>query len=52
MDFDLRLKALTSLAESETDAAINALKQALQKAQASLRVDTQYDLLEQSLAVL
>lgn len=52
MDFDLRLKALNSLAESTTDAAIDALKQALQKAQASLRVDTQYDLLEQSLAVL
>jgi hypothetical protein len=52
MDFDLRLKALASLATSQTDAAIDALKQALQKAQASLLEDTQYDLLEQSLAVL
>lgn len=52
MDFDLRLKALASLTTSQTDAATNALKQALQKAQTSLREDTQYDLLEQSLAVL
>lgn len=52
MDFDLRIKALASLAASQTDAAIDALKQALQKAQTSLRKDTQYDLLEQSLAVL
>lgn len=52
MDFELRLKALTSLATSQTDAAIDALKKALQQARTSLREDTQYDLLEQSLAVL
>ena len=52
MDFDLRLKALTGLANSQTHAAVDALKQALQKAQTSLREDTQYDLLEQSLSVL
>ncbi len=52
MDFDLRLKALSRLATSETDAAADALKQALQKALTSLHEDTEYDLLEQSLSVL
>lgn len=52
MDFDLRLKALTGLANSQTQPALEALKQALQKAQTSLREDTQYDMLEQSLSVL
>lgn len=52
MDFDLRLKALTGLANSKTQAAVDALKQTLQKAETSLHEDTQYDLLEQSLSVL
>jgi len=52
MDFNLRLKALSRLATSETDAAADALKKALQKALTSLHEDTEYDLLEQSLSVL
>jgi hypothetical protein len=52
MDFDLYLKALTGLANSHTQEALDALKHPLQKAQASLRHQTQYDLLEQSLSIL
>jgi hypothetical protein len=52
MDFDLRLKAISRLASSETEAAAEALKKALEKALASLHEDTEYDLLEQSLSVL
>jgi len=52
MDFDLRLKAISRLATSETDAAAEALKKALGKALASLHEDTEYDLLEQSLSLL
>ncbi len=52
MDFDLRLKAISRLATSETDAAAEALKKTLEKALASLHKDTEYDLLEQSLSVL
>lgn len=52
MDFDLRLKAISRLATSETDAAAEALKKALGKALASLHEDTEYDVLEQSLSVL
>lgn len=52
MEFDLRLKAISRLATSETDAAAEALKKALEKALASLHEDTNYDLLEQSLSVL
>ncbi|MGH8635064.1 MAG: hypothetical protein ACRET7_13160 [Burkholderiales bacterium] len=52
MDFDLRLKALIGLADSQTSAALEALKDALEKAQASLNEHTQYDLLEQSLSIL
>lgn len=52
MDFKLRLKAISRLAASETDAAAEALKKTLEKALASLHEDTEYDLLEQSLSVL
>ncbi|NUN04044.1 MAG: hypothetical protein HUU41_23300, partial [Bryobacteraceae bacterium] len=52
MDFDLRLKALSRLATSETEAAAEALKKALGKALTSLHEDTEYDLLEQSLSEL
>lgn len=52
MDFDLRLKAISKLATSETEAAAEALKKALRKALASLRKDTEYDLLEQTLSLL
>ena len=52
MDFDLRLKAISRLATSETDAAAEALKNTLEKALGSLHEDTEYDLLEQSLSVL
>ncbi|MDD5470770.1 MAG: hypothetical protein PHP05_02485 [Sideroxydans sp.] len=52
MDFDLRLKAISRLAISETDAAKDALEKVLKKAVISLHEDTEYDLLEQSLSVL
>ena len=52
MDSDLRLKALGRLATSETPAAAEALKKALDKALASLHEDREYDLLDQSLAEL
>src|SRR5258708_3095872 len=52
MDSDLRLKALARLAASETAAAAEALKKALDKAVTSLHEDTEYDLLDQSLAEL
>ncbi len=52
MDFDLRLKALTRLAQSETDAAKAALRKEFEKAHASLAAETQYDRLRQDLDVL
>ena len=52
MDFDLRLKAVSKLATSETAAAAAALKKTLDKSLASLHEDTEYDLLEQSLSLL
>src|SRR5712691_1379488 len=52
MDFDLRLKALTRLAQSETDAARIALQKELQKAANSLATESQYDRLEEDLAIL
>lgn len=52
MQFDLFLKAISRLATSETGAAVEALKKTLEKALASLHEDTEYDLLEQSLAIL
>jgi hypothetical protein len=52
MDFDLRLKALTRLAESETEAAKTALQKELDKVAASLEVDSEYGLLEQNLEIL
>src|SRR6266436_4213464 len=52
MDFDLRLKALTRLARSETEAAEAALRKEFDKVGASLAVDTQYGRLEQNLEVL
>ncbi len=52
MDFDLRLKALEGLATSKSSQAMEALKQTLEKARASLRQETQYELLEQTLSIL
>ena len=52
MDFDLRLKALSRLAQSTTDAAETALRKELDKVAAALDVDTQYDHLMQHLEVL
>lgn len=52
MDFDLRLKALARLAQSETDAALAALKQEFERAAKSLVTETQYDLLEQDLQIM
>jgi len=52
MDFDLRLKALTRLAQSDTEAAAAALRKEFDHAAKSLSSETQYDELEQDLAVL
>lgn len=52
MDFDLRLKALSRLAQSTTEAAETAMRKELDKVTAALDSDTQYDLLEQHLEVL
>lgn len=52
MDFDLRLKALTRLAQSDTEAAAAALRKEFDHAARSLSSETQYDKLEQDLAVL
>jgi hypothetical protein len=52
MDFDLRLKALSRLAQSTTEAAETALQKELDKVTAALGGDTQYDHLVQHLEVL
>ncbi|MGH7184630.1 MAG: hypothetical protein ACREJN_22005, partial [Nitrospiraceae bacterium] len=52
MDFDSRVKALSRLAQSGTEAAEIALRKELDKVAASLGVDTQYDHLEQQLEIL
>ncbi len=52
MDFDLRLKALSRLAQSTTEAAETALRNELDKVAVSLVTDTQYDHLAQQLEVL
>jgi hypothetical protein len=52
MDFDLRLKALNRLAQSETAAAIDALRKELDNTTKSLTDDTEYESLEQSLKIL
>lgn len=52
MDFELRVKALSRLAQSRTDAAEAALRKELDKVAAALDVDTQYDHLMQHLEVL
>lgn len=52
MDFDLRLKALSRLVKSTTEAAETALQKELDKVTAALGVDTQYDHLVQHLEVL
>ncbi|MFZ0693526.1 MAG: hypothetical protein WAN51_05145 [Alphaproteobacteria bacterium] len=52
MDFDLKLKALSRLAESTTADAEAAVQKEIDKAAASLETSTQYDLLEQPLAIL
>lgn len=52
MDFDLRLKALSRLTHSTTEAAEIALRKEFDKVAAALGVDTQYDQLVQHLEVL
>ncbi len=52
MDFDTRLKALARLAHSKSGRAGGALKKELQEAVLSLTTESQYDVLEQNLAVL
>ncbi len=52
MEFDLRLKALTRLSKSNTEAAEAALRKEFDKVAAALVTDTQYDYLEQHLEVL
>lgn len=52
MNFDLRLKALAGLMHSRTEQAGTALTQALDRAQGTLREETQYQLIEQALSVL
>jgi hypothetical protein len=52
MDFDLRLKALSRLAQSTTEAAEPALRKELEKVAASLALDTEYDHLVQQLDIL
>lgn len=52
MDFDLKLKAISRLAQSETAEAAAALRNELDKLAESLATDTDYELLEQSLEIL
>jgi|CXWL01.1.fsa_nt_gi hypothetical protein len=52
MDFDLRVKALSRLAQSNTDAAVVALKKELDKVTASLGTDSDYDHLAQQIEIL
>jgi hypothetical protein len=52
MDFDLRLKALARLAQSETEAAGIALRKEIDKIATSLASDTQYEILDQHIEVL
>lgn len=52
MDFDLRLKALSRLAQSNTDAAVVALQKELDKVTASLGTDSDYDHLSQQIEIL
>ena len=52
MEFDLRLKALSRLSQSQTDAAATALRTEFEKVAASLPVETQYDLITQNLEIL
>jgi hypothetical protein len=52
MDIDSRLKALGRLAESETDDARMALRKELERTRASIASATQYDVLENDIAVL
>ncbi len=52
MDFDLRVKALSRLVKSDTKAAEEALGKEFEKVRASLLSETDYDRLEQDLALL
>jgi len=52
MEFDSRLKALIRLADSESQGAQVALRKELDRVAPSLRSQTQYDILENDLAVL
>lgn len=51
MDFELRLKALSRLAESTTADARSALLREISKASSLLRTERQYDTLEQQLKI-
>jgi hypothetical protein len=52
VDFDLRLKALARLAQSDTEAAEATLQNEIAKVSASLSGDTQYENLKQHIEVL
>lgn len=52
MEFDVRLKALSRLAESNTREADAALRKEIDKVKTSLEADSQYDLLAQHLDIL
>jgi hypothetical protein len=52
MDIDARLKALTRLAESTTEAASQALAKEFETAKSALAAATDYDGLEENLAIL
>lgn len=52
MEFDIRLKALCRLAESNTCEADAALQKEIDKVKAALEADSQYDLLAQHLDIL
>jgi hypothetical protein len=52
MDFDLKLKALSRLADSSTAEAQAALQKEIAKVATALETDTQFDLLEQQLGIL
>lgn len=52
MDFDLKLKALSRLAELTADDAEAALQNEIKKVAASLETDTQYNVLDQQLNIL
>jgi hypothetical protein len=52
VDFDSRIKALSRLAESETEEAGLALRKELERAIDAIGTETQYDHIEKSIAIL